>query len=105
MTDAGRKLWVRLRNNQLGVHFRREVPQGPYVCDFLCVSAKLIVEVDGSQHYTAKGKKHDEQRDSYLHEKGFDVLRFSDRDVLVNTDGVLQRIFEHIQHTMDPPHL
>ena len=105
MTDAGRKLWSRLRNNQLGVHFRREVPQGPYYCDFLCLSRKLVVEVDGSQHYTAQGLAHDEKRDAYLKKLGYDVLRVSDRDVLTNIDGVMQTIYERVhqsdQHT--PP--
>ena len=105
MTDSGRKLWSRLRNNQLGVHFRREVPQGPYICDFLCVSANLVVEVDGGEHNTAKGRTHDAKRDSYLKEKGFHVLRFSNQEVLKNIDGVLQSIYEHIQITINSPHL
>ncbi|MBI1806824.1 MAG: endonuclease domain-containing protein [Ignavibacteria bacterium] len=96
MTDAGRRLWSRLRNNQLGVHFRREVPHGPYYCDFLCLSAKLVIEVDGSQHYTHEGHAHDEKRDAYLRDQGYTVFRFSDRDVLLNTEGVLQTIYEHI---------
>lgn len=96
MTDAGRKLWSRLRNNQLGVHFRREVPQGPYCCDFLSVGVMLIVEVDGSQHYTDKGRAFDQKRDAYLRNQGFTVLRFSDQDVLTNTNGVVQTIYEHI---------
>src|SRR5437867_9689209 len=96
MTDAGGKLWSRLRGNELGVHFRREVPEGPYYCDFLCVSAKLIVEVDGSQHYTQEGSAHDEKRDRYLRGRGYNVLRFSDHDVLTSIDGVVQTIYEHI---------
>lgn len=96
MTDAARKLWSRLRNNQLGVHLRREVPKDPYYCDFLCVSAKLVVEVDGSQHFTPKGLAHDQNRDNYLRKEGYTVLRFTDGDVFKNIDGVVQTIFEHI---------
>ena len=103
MTDAARRLWSRLRNNQWGVHFRREVPQGPYYCDFLCVSARLVVEVDGSQHYTEEGHAHDEKRDAYLRRHGFIVLRFSDRDVLTKLDGVLQTIYEHIYQNENSP--
>ena len=98
MTDAARKLWSRLRNNQVGVHFRREVPKGSYFCDFLSVSAKLVVEVDGSQHYTTKGLVHDKKRDDFLGKEGYTVLRFSDGDVLKNIDGVVETIYEHIHH-------
>ena len=51
MAEAERKLWSLLRNNQLGVHFRRLVPFGPYILDFLAIKAQLAVELDGSQHY------------------------------------------------------
>lgn len=104
-TDAGRKLWSKLRNNQLGVHFRREVPQGPYICDFLCVQIKLIVEVDGGQHATSEGKEHDEKRDAFLRKVGYEVLRFSDRDVLTNIQGVLQKIYETVEQATHSPHL
>ena len=96
MTDAEKKLWSRLRAKQLSVHFRRQVPQGPYYCDFACIGAKLIVEADGNQHYTEKGKAHDRNRDDFLRDRGFTVLRFSDRDILTNIDGVLFKIMEHI---------
>ncbi len=96
MTDAEKKLWSRLRAKQLGVHFRRQVPQGKYYCDFACISAKLVIEADGSQHYTKKGKAHDAMRDDFLHSRGFTVLRFSDRDILRNIDGVVGMIMEYI---------
>jgi very-short-patch-repair endonuclease len=96
MTDAEKKLWSRLRAKQLGVHFRRQVPQGTYFCDFACISAKLVVEADGGQHYTEKGKTHDAKRDGFLRARGFTVLRFSDRDILKNIDGVVGKIMEHI---------
>lgn len=51
MTNAERKLWSLLRNNQVGVYFRRQVPFGPYILDFLLIKAKLVIELDGSQHY------------------------------------------------------
>ncbi len=95
MTDAEKKLWSRLRAKQLGVHFRRQVPQGQYFCDFACISAKLVIEADGGQQYTKRGNAHDAERDEFLHASGFTVLRFSDRDILTNIDGVVREIVEH----------
>lgn len=100
MTDAERKLWSLLRNNQLGVKFRRQVPFGKYVLDFYCAKGKVCVELDGSQHYTKAGQGKDEERDHYLRGEGVEVLRFSNIEMLQNQDGVLQVIFEKIQQRM-----
>jgi very-short-patch-repair endonuclease len=97
MTEAERKLWRLLRNNQLGVHFRRQVPLGPYVLDFLCLQAKLVVELDGSQHYHKTGLASDSKWSAYLRAKGLKVLRFNNRELLTNPSGVMQSIYEHIQ--------
>ncbi len=96
MTDAERKIWARLRNNQLDVKFRRQVPFGKYILDFYCAKVKLCVELDGSQHYTDEGKRKDNSREQYLQEQGVEVLRFSDIEALNNTIGVLQTIYEKI---------
>ena len=91
MTDAEVRLWFRLRANRIGGHhFRRQVPVGPYVVDFLCVKAQLVVEVDGSQHQTALN--HDEARTAWLRARGFRVLRFWNNEVLAQTESVLERI-------------
>jgi very-short-patch-repair endonuclease len=96
-TKAERRLWAVLRGRQLcGFKFRRQHSVDRYVADFLCLEAKLIIELDGGQHYSEDGMKRDEIRDNYLAGLGFTVLRFSDRDVLKNMDGVLQRIYEHL---------
>jgi very-short-patch-repair endonuclease len=97
MTDAERKLWALLRGNQLGVKFRRQVPCGCYVVDFYSAKAKLIVELDGSQHYTKKGTQNDIKRDDYLREIGCEVIRYSNYEVFENEDGVMQDIFEHVK--------
>jgi len=96
MTDAEKKLWSRLRAKQLGVHFRRQVPQGPYYCDFACISAKLVIEADGSQHGTKRSLIYDSKRDDFLRGRGFMVLRFSNKDILTNIDNVVGKIMEHI---------
>jgi len=69
---------------------------GDYIVDFYCPSAKLIVELDGGQHYTEEGKRRDQVKDKYLESLGIIVLRFSDREVFKNIEGVLERIFEHL---------
>ena len=69
---------------------------GNYIVDFYCPSAKVIVELDGGQHYTQEGIRRDQVRDKYLDSLGFTILRFSDREVFKNIEGVLEKIFEHL---------
>jgi very-short-patch-repair endonuclease len=86
MTDAERTLWRCLRLRQLdGYRFRRQVPIGPYVADFACLQAGLVVEVDGGQH---AGTRFDQGRDAFLRAQGFSVLRFWNNEVLRNPDAV-----------------
>ncbi len=97
MTDAERCLWSSLRKRQLkNLQFYRQRIIGNYIVDFYCPQGKLIVEVDGGQHYTEKGTLANKQRDAYLTKVGFNVLRFSDREVFESLDGILQRIFENL---------
>jgi len=97
MTDAERYLWAKIRGKQLKEkQFYRQKNIGNYIVDFYCPAAKLIIELDGGQHYSNEGKKKDEIRDSYLKHLGFVVLRFSDREVLKNLEGVLERIYEYL---------
>ncbi len=97
MTDAERKLWSVLRNEQLGIQFRRQVPVGPYIVDFICIKRGLVIEVDGGQHYTEDGIAYDEKRTAYLESEGLSVKRFSNHDVLTNIDGVVQVILELVK--------
>jgi very-short-patch-repair endonuclease len=98
MTDVERKLWSRLRSNQLGVKFRRQVPFGTYIADFMSLKEKLIIELDGSQHYQADGIRKDKIRDEYFKQEGFNVLRFSNVEINENIDGVIDMIWEFIQN-------
>ncbi len=92
-TDAERHLWYGLRLHQLGgFKFRRQRPIGPYVCDFVCVSAALVVELDGSQH--AAQAAYDAARNAFLRKRGCRVLRFWNQDVLSRTEAVMDTIFE-----------
>ena len=94
MTDAERSVWRRLRAHRLnGAKFKRQEPLGPYVVDFVCISARLIIEVDGGQH---QGNERDRIRDAWLGERGYRVRRFWNNDVLMNLDGVLETIARNI---------
>ena len=97
MTDAEHKLWSQIRDNKLGIKLRRQVVFGPYILDFYSAKAKLVLELDGGQHNTDEGIAKDKKRDTYLKEHGLEVLRFSDIEVLQNTSGVLQIIYDKIK--------
>jgi very-short-patch-repair endonuclease len=95
MTDAEMHLWDKLRRKQLkGRQFFRQRPIGSYIVDFYCPTAKLIIEVDGGQHYYGEGAEKDKLRDEFMKKQGFKVLRFSDLEVLKSTKEVLETIFE-----------
>ena len=94
MTDAERRLWSRLRQEQLGVKFRRQHPLGTYVLDFVCLDPKLVIEVDGSQHLDQLA--YDADRTAWLMQRGFAVLRFWANEVMSETDAVVSRIIEHL---------
>jgi len=94
MTDAERLLWSKLRQKQInGLQFYRQRIIGEYIVDFYCPKAKLIIELDGSQHYTEKGLRSDRIRDKNLNSKELCVMRFSDRDIFENIDEIMERIF------------
>jgi very-short-patch-repair endonuclease len=93
LTHGERVLWSRLRGKQLlDVQFYRQKPIGHYIVDFYAPKAKLVIEVDGSQHLTRDHIGSDQQRDLYLSGMDLKVLRFNSREVLVNTDEVVEVI-------------
>ncbi|EKF74105.1 hypothetical protein A11A3_10616 [Alcanivorax hongdengensis A-11-3] len=94
MTDAERLLWRHLRARRLnGQKFRRQQPLGPYIVDFVHFGERLIVEADGGQH---NGSHKDWQRDAWLRDQGFQVLRFWNNDILQNVEAVLAVIFNAV---------
>jgi very-short-patch-repair endonuclease len=94
MTDAENMLWLKLRRKQLkGYPFYRQKIIGNYIVDFYCPKANLVIELDGGQHFSKIGEAKDRTRDDVLRKMGVRVLRFSDRDVFENTDGVMERIW------------
>ena len=98
-TDAEARLWLALRNRQLGnCKFRRQQPIGPYVVDFICHERRLVIELDGGQHATTD----ETARTARIVADGYHVVRFWNHDVLHNIDGVLTAIAEAI--AAQPPH-
>ncbi|MET3926124.1 very-short-patch-repair endonuclease [Devosia sp. 2618] len=94
-TEAEQKLWLLLRNRRFANHkFRRQVPIGSYIADFVCYASKLIVEADGSQH--AENTR-DETRDAELTGRGFRLLRIWNSDILSAPDTVLDAVWHAIQ--------
>ncbi len=96
MTDAERRLWAALRSRQVaGLKFRRQQPIGPYIVDFFCPSAKLVVELDGDQHGAKKAVDYDENRTRWLVERGYRVLRFPNADVFKEPVRIVEGIVHH----------
>ena len=97
LTEAETFLWLRLRKRQLkNYRFYRQRIICNYIADFYCPDAKLVIEIDGGQHYSQSGMAKDAQRDRHLAELGLMVVRYSAREVFENTEGVLERIFERL---------
>ncbi len=90
LTPAEAKLWAYLRNNQLGVSFRRQHAIGNYVPDFVCIKKKLIIELDGSQHL--EQEEYDSERTKYLESQGYKVIRFWNNEAMNNMNSVIQAI-------------
>jgi len=93
-TDAEQRLWQRLRYKQVaGFPFNRQKPISNYIVDFYCAKAKLVVEIDGAQHVEEKHQLRDTARDKALQQMGLRVLRFDNRQVLLNLDAVVEVIY------------
>ena len=95
MTDAEDRLWQELRDRRLDrIEFRRQMPIGKYVADFVCLEARLIIEIDGSQHAESES---DRVRDAELKARGFRVLRFWNDDVLKDLNAVWDTIIAYVR--------
>lgn len=104
------QVWQIVRGRQiLGEKFRREHPVGPYTLDFVCLELKLDIEIDGKDHLSREGRKHDAERDAYLRNLGFEVLRINGFRLTADAAGVRKEI-EHailsrrkLQESPSPP--
>ncbi len=101
LTPAERKLWAVIRNDQLGVNFRRQHAIGNFIPDFACIEKKLIIELDGSQHF--EQEQYDNERTKYLETQGYNVIpqgddvRFWNNDVMNNMEGVILAILNALE--------
>ena len=98
-TDAEAVLWELLRDKKLGDKFRRQHLIDDFIVDFVCLSKNLVIEVDGGYHNDPTQKEYDQQRTLYLNEKGFRVIRFTNEEVLGNTEAVLTKIKDILVNT------
>jgi len=102
LMDAERCLWSKLRLKQInGCQFYRQKPIGNYIVDFYCPNAKLVIEVDGGQHFFDVHIASDKLRDEYMQSLGLKVLRFTNVDVLKNISGVIDYILSIMENTTD----
>ncbi len=103
-TEGEKRLWYKLRDRQLNnFKFKRQHPVSSYILDFVCLEKKLVVEVDGETH--ANDQHYDTERTKYLEQRGYRIIRFSNNEVLNNTQGVLQDILEHLNAPSPLPSL
>ena len=96
-TAAERILWRFLRNGQLGVHFRRQHIVGTFIADFVCLPKKVIIELDGGYHQLPDQQISDQERTEWLEGKGFKVIRFTNDEVIGNTEGVINKIKKELE--------
>ena len=97
LTPSEAKLWSLISNKRLaGKKFRRQHSVGPYILDFYCPDEKLCIELDGNVHFTDEGCEYDKSRTEFLETMHIRVIRFENKDVFDNTEGVLQEIKNHL---------
>lgn len=85
-------IWDSIRSKKLGVKFRRQVSIGGFIVDFCCLSLRLIIEIDGAEHFTPVGIKNDANRDEILTKGGYTILRFENQEVYARLESVLEEI-------------
>lgn len=103
MTDAEQRLWSRLRRKQvLNVQFYRQKPLAGYIADFYCAVAKLVIELDGAQHLETAAQERDQQRTAALQKLGLRVIRFDNRQVLLELEAVMSVIFAEVAKAIPP---
>ena len=100
MSGTERRVWYRLRGRRLGFKFRRQLPIGPYFADFACLSARLVIEIDGGEHHE---EAQDARKTSYLESQGFRVVRIGASQTDQHLEEVIERIWSELQSPIAPP--
>ena len=96
MTQSETILWQALRSEFRGIKFRRQHPIGDYIADFLCLTEKLVIEVDGAYHSEPQHQQEDQWRTEFLQDKGYKVIRFTNEEVDADVKNVIRRIKEEL---------
>lgn len=97
-THCEKIFWEHVRAKRFhGFKFRRQVPIGPFIVDFLCIKAMLIIEIDGDSHNLPEAQEYDRRREAYLQELNFSILRFSNLDILYSLEECLRKLFDILQ--------
>lgn len=105
-TNAEVYLWSKLRNNNLGVKFRRQFGIGPYIVDFYCHEKKLVIELDGITHDEESVQLKDKDKQVYIESQGYKCLRYTDHQVMSDMESVLQDILQYLSTSnRTPPNL
>jgi very-short-patch-repair endonuclease len=100
MTKPEVMLWTRLRSRSDGFSFRRQHPMGPYVADFYCAKAKLIIEIDGEVHATGNQPARDQTRDRYFEVLGIETMRISSAEFLNDPDDISDGILRYVREKL-----
>ncbi|MGR5233157.1 endonuclease domain-containing protein [Vibrio rotiferianus] len=106
MPKPEKVLWQRIRRKQLGMKFRRQHGVGRYIVDFYCAELNLVIEIDGDSHFSTEGKEKDSMRDAFMEALGIEVLRFTNEEVMKQTESVLEQIIlfsSEQQPSLTPP--
>ena len=98
MTEAESALWQMAKGNGLGQKCRRQYVIGAYIVDFFFRQSMLIVEIDGGYHFTEEQQEEDKARQDWLEQQGYQVLRFTNEQVLVDTDNTINEIRKHLNN-------
>lgn len=88
-TESENRLWNYLKNGALGVEFVRQYEIGKYLVDFYCDELKLVIEIDGGEHYSQKGLEHDRKRDEFMEDLGIKTIRFTNIEVREDIEEVV----------------
>ncbi len=91
-------LWSKLKGSQTGFKFRRQHGIGKYIIDFYCPIKKLAIEIDGDSHFTDEAKNNDFGRDQYLESLGIKVLRYNNKEVIKNINGVISKMLSSLNN-------
>ena len=94
LTNAETILWSHLRHGIAGARFRRQHPIGPYIADFACIRARLVIEIDGATHSSDAERRHDARRKAYLHSRSWQIIRVTNDEVYRSLPAVLEFIYQ-----------